>query len=353
MSGQADKGVDEAALQRAVLAWYDAHARRLPWRVGPSDRAQGQRADAYRVWISEVMLQQTTAAAAGPRFERFLARFADVESLAAAPLEAVLQEWAGLGYYARARNLHAAARAIAAQGLPRDEAGWRALPGVGAYTAAAVAAIALEQPAAPVDANIERVLIRVLALPGERAIQKAAVRRLAAHFVPRERPGDWAQALMDLGAMLCTPRAPACAACPIASLCRARSQGPEDFPTPVPKAVKPRREGAAFWLAKADHVWLVRRPDRGLLAGMAALPSTPWEAQPGDALAHAPADLEWIRVGAIEHVFTHFALTLTVYRAESVNTPSGAGWWSPIAGIDEAGLPTVFRKAAECALGRA
>jgi len=349
---EAEAHVDEIdALQRAILTWYDAHARDLPWRVGPRDGAAGRRPDPYRVWISEVMLQQTTAAAASPRFERFVRRFPDVHALAAASEAEVLQEWAGLGYYARARNLHAAARAMAQAGMPRDEAGWRGLPGVGAYTAAAVAAIAFAQPSAPVDANIERVLIRMLALPGERAQQKAAVRRWAPRLASADRPGDWAQALMDLGAMVCTPTAPRCEICPAHAFCKARDGDLQAFPAAVKKAPKPQRIGAAFWLSRGETVWLVRRPRQGLLAGMAALPSSPWQPALDSPMAHAPAAANWSACGQIEHVFTHFALRLTVYSAEAAEQPVGSGWWHPTAELGAAGLPTVFRKAASAASG--
>jgi A/G-specific adenine glycosylase len=338
-------------LQAALLAWYDAHARTLPWRILPQARARGVRPDPYAVWVSEIMLQQTTAAAATPRYAAFLQQFPSLERLAAAPLEAVRQAWAGLGYYARARNLHAAARQMAAQGgPPGTEAAWRALPGVGAYTAAAVAAIAFDAPAAPVDANVERVLIRLLALSGDRAAQARAARRAAPGWVAPDRPGDWVQALMDLGADICTPRRPHCPACPLAAGCGAvRSGDPAAFPASKRRAEKPLRKGAAYYLTDADRVWLVRRPPRGLLGGMRALPSTPWSEAASDAPAVAPALAAWSRCGVVRHVFTHFTLELEVWRGALAGQPPAQGEWTPASEVEQAGLPTVFLKAARLA----
>lgn len=326
------------------MDWYESQGRRLPWRVLPASRRRGEKPDPYRVWLSEIMLQQTTAAAAAPRYRRFLERFPTLQDLARAPLEAVLEEWAGLGYYARARNLHAAARQMAAEGAPRDEAGWRSLPGVGPYTAAAVAAIAFEAQAAPVDANIERVLIRWLAPAGPREAQAREARRRAPEFPPPGRAGDWAQALMDLGAEICTPRAPRCGICPAAGFCRARELGPELFPTPKQKLAKPERRGAAFCLFRGSAIWLVRRPERGLLGGMAALPSSPWGAALEAPLRHAPAAGPWRSCGSVTHIFTHFRLTLEVLRAHGETAPGAPGWWAERAEAERA-LPTVFRKA--------
>lgn len=302
-----------------------------------------ERPDPYRVWLSEVMLQQTTVAAVIPYFESFVQRWPTVQALAAAPREAILAAWAGLGYYSRARNLHAAAQILAERGFPADEAGWRALPGVGAYTAAAVAAIALDQAANVVDGNVERLLSRLFAVETPLPVAKTELRARAAELVTHDRPGDWAQALMDLGATVCTPRAPKCDSCPWTEACAARrGSGPETYPRKLPKPKRPRRYGVAYRIRGGDKLWLVRRPERGLLAGMAALPTTEWRPKRWsrtEAIAHAPAQAEWKKVAAVEHVFTHFALSLDVYAAEL--TPGGEGWWGDIDA-----LPTVFKKAA-------
>ncbi len=337
---------NHGALRVALLDWYDREARALPWRVGPSARRAGQRPDPYAVWLSEVMLQQTTVAAVGPYFARFLEAFPTAEALAAAPREEVLRLWAGLGYYSRARNLHAAAQALVANGTPRDEAGWRALPGVGPYTAAAVAAIAFDCPANVVDGNVERVMARLAAVETPLPEAKPALAALAAGFVTDDRPGDWAQALMDLGATICTPRSPDCPRCPISSGCLALKTGaPESYPRRSAKAVRPERHGVAFRLERDGAVLLVRRPDKGLLGGMAALPSTPWREATwteAEALTHAPAAADWRPLGAVRHVFTHFSLTLQVWAGEG----AAEGAWSPAGDLSRAGLPTVFRKAA-------
>jgi A/G-specific adenine glycosylase len=289
------------------------------------------------------MLQQTGVATVAPFFARFLALWPDVNALAAAPREAVLEAWAGLGYYSRARNLHAAARVLAVEGFPDSEAGWRALPGVGPYTAAAIAAIALGQPANVVDGNVERVMarLRAVAIPLPKA--KAELARLAAALVTAHRPGDWAQALMDLGATICTPRAPKCQACPWTKACAAFAAGePERYPRRSPKPARPRRFGAVFRAEKGQALWLVRRGETGLLAGMAGLPTTPWRArkwQAGEALALAPCAGDWRKAGEVRQAFTHFSLTLDVYAARA--RPGGEGWWG-----DSAALPSIFRKAA-------
>lgn len=324
-------------LRKSLLSWYDANGRSLPWRV------RGARPDPYRVWLSEVMLQQTAAAAVAPYFLRFVTRWPNVAALAAAPREAVLEAWAGLGYYARARNLHAAAQVLAARGFPETEAGWRALPGVGPYTAAAIAAIALDRPANAVDGNVERVMARLHAVETPTPSAKPLLRALAGALVAPERPGDWAQALMDLGATVCTPRAPKCGQCPWADACAAfSSRAPETFPRRTAKAPRPRRYGAAFRVRRGDLFWLVRRPESGLLGAMPGLPTTEWRAKPwprAEALLHAPFPAEWTGVGSIEHVFTHFALALDVYEADCA--PRGEGGWGKAST-----LPSVFRKAA-------
>ena len=330
-------------LRRRLLAWYDKSARALPWRVGPADHALGVRTDPYRVWLSEVMLQQTTVPHATPYFLDFTRRWPRVTDLAAAADGDVMAAWAGLGYYARARNLLACARAVASQHggvFPDTEAGLLALPGVGAYTAAAVAAIAFDRPANVVDGNVERVISRLYAVQDPLPGSKAELKALAAGLVGPDRPGDWAQALMDLGATVCRPKAPLCDRCPLAETCKALAQGdPETYPRKTAKAQRPHRQGVAYVLIQGDRVGLVRRPDRGLLGGMLALPSSDWGPAPVE--GGAPAKAAWRSAGQIVHVFTHFSLTLRVMRADGA-APDLI--WTP---IDEAArsLPSVFLKA--------
>lgn len=341
----------------ALLAWYDRLARRLPWRVGPAERAAGARPDPYRVWLSEVMLQQTTVATAGPYFDRFLARWPTVEALAAAPREAVLAEWAGLGYYARARNLHACAQAVAARGgFPDDEAGLRGLPGVGAYTAAAVAAIAFDRPATVVDGNVERVVARLFAIKTPLPDAKPEIRARAETLTPHDRPGDFAQAMMDLGATVCVPRRPACGVCPWVAACEGRRRGlAADLPAKRPKPAKPLRRGVAFVALRPDGATLVEtRPDKGLLGGMTGPVSTDWTADGPDAAAiaaAAPFDAAWRDAGVeARHVFTHFALTLRVVVAEV--PPDAAprrGRFVPADAARKA-APTALRKALDMGL---
>ncbi len=323
-------------LRKSLLKWYDREGRDLPWRLREG------RPDCYRVWLSEIMLQQTTVAAVAPYFARFLERWPTVEALAAAPRDDVLGAWAGLGYYSRARNLHAAAQKMASLGAPGDEAGWRTLPGVGPYTAAAIAAIAFDEVTNVVDGNVERVVARLHAVETPLPDAKPELRRLASELVTADRPGDWAQALMDLGATVCTSRSPKCAACPWKDECAAYTSGaPEAYPRRAAKAERPRRYGAAFRIERDGAFWLVRRPDKGLLGGMAALPTTEWRDTKwprAEALKHAPVAGDWRKTGAIEHIFTHFALTLDVYSAETA--PPNDGWWG-----DVSALPTVFKKA--------
>jgi A/G-specific adenine glycosylase len=316
-----------------IVTWAIRHGRHdLPWQ---------QARTPYRVWLSEIMLQQTTVAAVVPYFVRFLEAWPTVAALAVSAREDVLSAWAGLGYYSRARNLHAAAQQLAA-GFPETEEGWRRLPGIGAYTAAAIAAIAYDQPANVVDGNVERVVARLRAVETPLPEAKPELRTLAAAMVAADRPGDYAQALMDLGATICTPKAPKCDLCPWQSACAGHAAGaPETYPRRAAKADRPRRYGAAFRIARGDQFWLVRRPDKGLLGGMAALPTTEWRAKKitrAEALKHAPVSAAWKKVGQIEHVFTHFALTLDVYEADCA--PPNDGWWG-----DASALPTVFKKA--------
>jgi len=337
---------DVSAVRRKLLDWYDRQARTLTWRIGPADRRAGVRPDPYRVWLSEVMLQQTTTAHAAPYFETFTRRWPTASALAAAEDDAVMAAWAGLGYYARARNLLACARAVADQHggvFPNTESDLRALPGVGAYTAAAVAAIAFDQAANVVDGNVERVMSRLYAVEAPLPAAKPELARLAGSLVTGDRPGDWAQALMDLGATVCTPKSPRCLICPLAADCAALATGaPETYPRKTAKAERPHRFGLAFVSRRGDQVALVRRPPKGLLGGMLALPTSEWTGRP----PVLPAG--WADAGAIEHVFTHFSLTLQVVVAE--NPALEEVVWLP---IDEAraALPTVFRKALDRGLG--
>lgn len=343
--------MDAPALRSALLAWYDAQARRLPWRVGPAERAAGAAPDPYRVWLSEVMLQQTTVPHAAPYFLEFTRRWPTVGDLAAAPDAEVMAAWAGLGYYARARNLLACARAVAGQhggALPDSEAGLLALPGVGPYTAAAVAAIAFDGPANVVDGNVERVMARLFAVEDPLPAAKPQLKALAAGLVRDERPGDWAQALMDLGAVICRPKAPLCERCPLAAHCAALMAGaPETYPRRSARARRPHRYGIAYVLTRGEEVALVRRPPQGLLGGMLALPTSDWREAPwtlDEALAAAPADAAWREVGEVEHGFTHFTLSLRLLRAEG----AGDVAFHPRAALQ--GLPSVFLKAAHAAL---
>ncbi|MGD2131971.1 MAG: A/G-specific adenine glycosylase [Maricaulaceae bacterium] len=346
--------------RRALLDWYDAHGRSLPWRVRPEDRAKGARADPYRVWLSEIMLQQTTVAAVQPYYAKFLQRFPKVEDLAAADLDEVLRLWAGLGYYARARNLHACAKVVAARGgaFPDDEAGLLALPGIGPYTAAAITAMCFDRPANVVDGNVERVMARSFAVDAPLPSAKPELAALAAPLVDPDRPGDYVQALMDLGATVCAPKSPDCPACPWRVGCAAHAAGdPTAYPKREKKAARPTRRGVAFVLMRGEHVLLRRRPEKGLLGGMAETPGTPWRAKRwsrAEALAHAPAEADWARAGAAAHVFTHFALELEVWRAVApVRFAPADGWWASVAALEDEALPSVMRKALAVGITRA
>jgi A/G-specific adenine glycosylase len=340
-----------------LLAWYDRHRRRLPWRALP-----GEPADPYRVWLSEIMLQQTTVTAVAPYYARFLARFPSIGALAAADLEDVFKLWAGLGYYARARHLHACAQAVVARhggAFPAAEEDLLALPGIGPYTAAAVTAIAFGRPASPVDGNVERVIARLYAVEEELPAAKPAIRALAEQLRPQQRPGDFAQAMMDLGATICTPKNPACALCPFMGACAARRRGdPETLPRKARKREGRLRRGAAFVALRADGHLLVRtRPAKGLLGGMTEVPTTAFLADFDEtgALRDAPrfaargraASARWRRLaGVVTHVFTHFPLELVVYRTlvpQAAAAPDGMRW---IAAGDIAGaaLPSLMRK---------
>jgi A/G-specific adenine glycosylase len=299
-----------------LLAWYDLYRRDLPWRAKP-----GERPDPYRVWLSEIMLQQTTVATVAAYYRKFLDLWPTVEALAAAPREDVLKAWAGLGYYARARNLHACAKVVAeAWGgrFPDTEAGLSALPGIGPYTAGAIAAIAFDRQAAAVDGNVERVIARLHAIETPLPDAKPAIRELAAQMVPQQRAGDFAQALMDLGATLCTPKRLNCMICPWTEDCAGRRAGiAGQLPRRKAKADRPRRKGVAFWVERADEKVLLReRPDRGLLGGMMEVPSSEWRARIDRAETAAPLPAQWVKTKRrVEHTFTHFHLELEIWSA--------------------------------------
>jgi len=333
-----------------LLAWYDRHARALPWRTPPGSL---ERPDPYRVWLSEVMLQQTGVAAVRPRFEAWIARWPDMAALAAADEADVMAAWAGLGYYARARNLLRTARIVATRPgarFPETEAELRALPGLGDYAAAAVAAIAFGRPAVVVDANVERVVARLFAVSDPLPGARRAIRAAAGRLTPADRPGDFAQAMMDLGATVCTARGPRCLLCPLRDDCLGHAQGsPERLPVKPAKGQRPARRGTAFWLERDGAVLLVRRPARGLLGGMRALPTGPWVPDdPG--LADAPAAADWrVLAQPVRHGFTHFLLDLAVAVAAAPPELDAEGEWWPIERLDAAGLPTLFAAAARIA----
>ncbi|GGB07756.1 A/G-specific adenine glycosylase [Brucella endophytica] len=318
----------------------------------------GEAANPYRVWLSEIMLQQTTVEAVKPYFQAFVARWPTVDALAAASDDDVMRAWAGLGYYSRARNLKKCAEIIAGKmggAFPSTVEGLKALPGIGDYTAAAIAAIAFGKPAAVVDGNVERVVTRLFAISTPLPGAKPEIRASVQAMTPESRPGDFAQGMMDLGAMVCTPRRPTCALCPVNDDCRAlRTSDPELFPVKAAKKEKPVRTGAAFVaISTAGSVYLRKRPAKGLLGGMAEIPCSGWTARAdGDSsLDAAPFPARWTASGSIVHVFTHFELRLAVYRAD--NVPEGAlddGWWSPPHELPREALPTVMKKAIAAAL---
>jgi A/G-specific adenine glycosylase len=338
---------ESRALSDELLAWYDANARVMPWRVAPADRAAGVRPDPYRVWMSEVMLQQTTVAAVRDYFRRFIDRWPTVTDLAAAADGDVMGEWAGLGYYARARNLLACARAVVRDHggiFPETRDGLLTLPGIGPYTASAIAAIAYDEAATVVDGNVERVMARLHLVTDPLPATKSELTRLAAILTPQERPGDYAQAVMDLGATICTPRNPACGICPWRGPCAARMEGVQaSLPRKIAKAAKPVREGTLWIVRRDDGAWLVeRRAEKGLLGGMLGFPGTDWDGAGGPAPLNAP----WQRVGQVRHTFTHFHLILTV---QTTIAPSDAeplrGLFLEQASFRPGDLPTVMRKA--------
>jgi A/G-specific adenine glycosylase len=342
-----------------LLAWYDRHRRKLPWRA-----PAGERADSYRVWLSEIMLQQTTVKAVGPYFEKFVARWPDVAAMARASLDDVLRMWAGLGYYSRARNLYACAVAVTRDhggAFPDTEEGLRTLPGIGPYTAAAIAAIAFDRRTMPVDGNIERVVSRLFAVEDALPQAKPRIQQLAATLLADSRAGDSAQALMDLGASICTPKKPACSLCPLNEDCVARVRADQEtFPRKAPKKSGELRRGAAFVVTRGEELLVQSRPDKGLLGGMTEVPGSEWRAAQDDraALKQAPelkGLTRWHRkVGVVTHVFTHFPLELMVYTAtvpSRTRAPEGMRW-VPIATLADEALPNVMRKVVAHGLAR-
>ncbi len=349
---------DSTARPALLLDWYDRHRRRLPWRPLP-----GEAADPYKVWLSEIMLQQTGVKTVGPYFEKFVARWPDVDALARASLDDVLRTWAGLGYYSRARNLHACAVAVRRDhggAFPDTEPGLRSLPGIGPYTAAAISAIAFGRRTMPVDGNIERVVSRLFALEEPLPQVKPVIQALAATLLGASRAGDSAQALMDLGSSICTPKKPACALCPLNEDCTSRARGDQEtFPRKAPKKTGALRRGAAFVVTRGEELLVRTRPDKGLLGGMTEVPGSDWPAAQADKAALAPAPVlsgisRWHRkAGLVTHVFTHFPLELVVYTAGAsarARAPEGMRW-VPVATLEDEALPNVMRKVIAHGLG--
>jgi A/G-specific adenine glycosylase len=334
---------------KLLLAWYDRHRRVLPWRA-----RRGETPDPYAVWLSEIMLQQTNVTTVAPYYMKFLTRWPTVKALAKAPLDDVLKLWAGLGYYARARNLHACAKTVASDyrgKFPDTVDGLRALPGIGAYTASAIASIAFDQPSVPVDGNVERVVTRLFAIEERLPVAKPAIQSLASSIAPARRHGDFAQALMDLGAMICTPRKPACVLCPWRESCAAFARGDQEtFPRKAEKREGKLRLGAAFVAIRTDGALLVRtRPAKGLLGGMTEVPTTEWRTdfREDNSLAAAPMPATWRKLPQrVNHVFTHFPLQLTVYVArvpKAAKAPAGARFLAKDE-IEGAAFPSIVRK---------
>ena len=348
---------DPERLSTDLLAWYDVNRRSMPWRAPP-----GQPAEPYHVWLSEIMLQQTTVKVVIPYFNRFVAQWPTLRDLAASPPEDILAAWAGLGYYARARNLHRCAVLVCKRydgRFPEDEATLRTLPGIGHYTAAAIAAIVSDRPATPVDGNVERVFARLHALETPLPAAKPQLRRLAAACTPQQRPGDHAQALMDLGATVCIPRNPRCTACPWRPYCAGNATGmAADLPRRLPRRAKPTRYGIVFWCCNQHgRVLMRRRPPTGLLGGLPGFPSTPWtevRPTPADVAAARPHPGPWRTLpGVVRHGFTHFNLEVTVCVADIDHPAAQPGdIWLPADRLDDAGLPSLMRAVASHARER-
>lgn len=344
-----------------LLDWYDSHHRILPWRISPREQKAGKAVDPYRIWLSEIMLQQTTVEAVKPYFNAFVEKWPTVKDLASASQDAVLRAWAGLGYYSRARNLKKCADAVCADhggAFPSDINGLKSLPGIGDYTAAAIASIAFNRPVAVVDGNVERVISRLYAIDTPLPAAKPEVRARMQALTPDERPGDFAQAMMDLGATICTPKRPACFVCPVKEGCEAlQTSDAELYPVKAAKKERPIRRGAAFVAISADNEVLLRsRTESGLLGGMAEVPTTAWTARQDGAtdIASAPFAADWIAAGNITHIFTHFELRLAVFKAGNIPaTQNLDGWWVKIEKISAEALPTVMKKVIAAAIPHA
>lgn len=339
-----------------MLEWYDNHARRLPWRVPPGDSRDGVKPDPYAVWLSEIMLQQTQVATVQNYYLNFLRKWPDVFALAEADSNDVMKAWAGLGYYSRARNLKSCAEQVVAKHggrFPETAEELKRLPGIGDYTSAAIAAIAFDEPVAVVDGNIERIIARCFAVATPLPSAKKDIRNKVADLVPSERPGDFAQAMMDLGATICTPRNPGCSLCPVSACCLGFTQGEmERYPIKAPKAQKPTRKGAAFVIINAQGaVWLSKRADKGLLGGMSEVPGTEWTSRVDGETGNSalPFTADWRLVATIRHTFTHFHLELEIWTTRSEHS-IGKGWWSGPGEIDDEALPTIMRKAIAAAM---
>jgi len=344
-------------MQAVLLDWYDRSGRELPWRIRPEDRAKGRIPDPYAVWLSEIMLQQTTGAHATPYWRKFLDHFPTVSDLANADRDRVLTLWAGLGYYARARNLHQCAQIIRDEHggiFPKTESELLKLPGIGPYTGATIAAICFDEPTNIVDGNVERVISRIFALEKPLPKAKSDLRKLAAPLASQIRPGDYGQAIMDLGSVICSPTSPKCEICVWQKFCQAYDKGTQtDYPKKIKKKPLPIRYGAAFVLYSQDAVLLERRPDQGLLGGMMGVPGTEWGGQPKDPLLSAPVETKWqICDGEVHHVFTHFELRLKVYVANIKSRPNLEkinGEWASINTLENYALPTVMKKVLDLA----
>jgi len=336
-------------MRQSLLAWYDAEGRTLPWRIRPEDRKAGAVLNPYAVWLSEIMLQQTTGAHATPYWRKFLDEFPTVEDLANADRDRVLTLWAGLGYYARARNLHKCAQKVRDEydgQFPQKEAELLKLPGIGPYTAATMAAICFDEPTNIVDGNVERVVSRIFKIESPLPKGRREYRRLAGTLASPERPGDYGQAVMDLGSVICTPRAPKCGDCPWQTHCAAYKDGTgAEYPKKLKRKKLPIRYGAVFVLRCGDEILLQRRPDKGLLGGMMGFPGTQWDEKPNDPLLSAPAARNWEKCEThVRHIFTHFDLRLDVFRAET-ETKDSEGIWVTQGNIKDYALPTVMKKA--------
>ncbi len=338
---------DIEAMRAALLEWYDREGRTLPWRVRPEDRAKGAKPDPYAIWLSEIMLQQTTVPHGTPYWHKFLRLYPTVDDLAAAPLDDVLIHWAGLGYYARARNLHKCAKIVVANHggrFPRTKAELIQLPGIGDYTASTIAAICFDEPTTIVDGNVERVMARLHRVEAPLPKAKPELKRLATVLSDPDRPGDYGQAVMDLGATVCTPRSPSCLLCPWKDWCRAYEAGDQtDYPKKTPKKAKPVRHGQAFVMLKDGAVWLRRRVEEGLLGGMMEVPTTDWIAS--ETAFDPPIAADWVRTAApVRHVFTHFELRLDVHVAHVKSDPPGEGRWVATDALGQEALPSLFKK---------